>query len=114
MTTRISQAEFAVVEGIFKRFNAESIIDYGGSVLDFKNISTGNFLVELPKVVGILADHKNDLNFDEFVKSLSLVSEILTEIINYMDILNDLEDFCQTLCDINMELQKTKYNAFSR
>lgn len=106
METILSKSEYNVFMDVFKRIDGEHIVDFDSCIFRFANISTGNFLKELPKVVNILAGHKNEIEYKDFIRSLSQVVDLISEIYDWKFCLNSLSDLCESLSDTRAELLK--------
>jgi len=106
MNTILSRSEYRVLMDVLERIGGTHIADYDSSIFCFANISTGNFLKELPKVVNILADHKNEIEYKDFIRSLSQVVYLISEIYDWKFCLESLSDLCESLSDTRTEIIK--------
>lgn len=111
MNTILSQSEYNVIMDVLKRIDGEHIVDYDSCIFSFASISTGNFLKELPKVVNILADHKREIEYKDFIRSLSQVVYLISEIKDWKFCLDPLSDLCESLSDTRAEMLKRDHHV---
>lgn len=104
MTTIITKSELQVIKDVLKRIDGVHLLDFDADIFDFTLYSTKDFLLELPKVVDILSKHKEEISYNNFIKSLSNVVLIITEIYEWKFCLDVLKDLCQSMYDSNVEL----------
>lgn len=106
MTITLSKSEYNVFMDVLERIGGEHIVDFDSCIFRFASISTGNFLKELPKVVNILAGHKSEFEYKDFINSLSQVVYLISEIYNWKFCLDPLCDLCESLSDTRAEILK--------
>lgn len=111
MTTMLSQSEYNAFMDVLKRIDGKHIVNFDSCIFRFANISTGNFIKELPKVVNILADHKSELEYKDFINSLSQVVYLISEIHDWKFCLDPLGDLCESLSDTRAEILKKGGNV---
>jgi len=98
MTTKLTAQERQVITGILKRIDADHLLSFeADSIFEFTNLSSADFLIELPKVVSILSAHKNEFRYNAFIRSMSIVVQIISEVSFWKFCLNSLQDLLESL-----------------
>ena len=110
----LTETEYTTIVDVLKRVDGEGITAYeGDDIFRFVNYSFHDFLKELPIVVDILSRHRNESNFEyeNFIRSLKIVAEAVTDISEYRFCLNPLSDLCNALFEVREKQEKERLDA---
>ena len=110
----LTESEYTTITDVLKRIDGEGITAYEGSdIFRFTFNSFHGFLKELPIVVDILSRHRNEAYFEyeEFVRSLKYVAEVITDINEYRFCLNPLSELCDALFEVREKQEKERLDA---
>lgn len=98
MITTLNKAEYAVITEVLKRMEATKLQDFESyEIFRFSTLLTDGFLIELPKIVSLLALHKKEFDFDGFIKSLEQVTTVITEINNWKFCFASIQDLLDSI-----------------
>ena len=112
MKVELNKAEYLVITGVLEKMGAADMTNFEGEdIFRFTKSSCKDFLTELPKVVSILAEHKNDIRYKKFIDSTTSVVDILSEINLWRFCLDTLDDLSQMLYETRCKLEEGGSNG---
>lgn len=107
MKTKLTAEEGRLIAGILRRMDAGCLLDFDTyDIFKFSNRNCQDFLVELPKVVSILSAHKGEFRYDAFIRSMSIVVEVLSEVYLWKFCFDSIQDFLDSVKEYNDSMKE--------
>lgn len=107
MNKKLTAEDGRLIAGILRKMDADYLLDFDtNDIFEFSNRNCKDFLVELPKVISILSAHKGEFRYDAFIRSMSIVLEVLSEVYLWKFCFDSIQDFLDSVKESNDSMKE--------